>query len=699
MADTKTKQMETMAYIDTAMAVTGKIMALMGILKDSPSFSFKVSANPIELILNILDRLGVSREDMVNFLSKYIVWLVPVLEVGVKSIILTNLKHMVSCSIDPRIPIYLRKPIGGGTDTELGIDVSVDAIDPLGKLQVSPFSDEGSMLYFGTEGSSDIGSLARCSDFDAFLWFVIHCGRFPSSGNFDALKNVYDVRMTSSGNRTNTASIFNAVDCYGKDGQENLMKVGSTFTSSTYGQGSCVAMCKSVEYITETSNGETRSYPYKSTIVPISSDRNSLNWYADPKKSFKNLGGSISNYEWNYANERPICNLKYIDETSSTSKTELTSNSIKFMILPKPYINGIGRLNLNADGQVDFGEGYSVKNGNGVNVPSNIRIGDLGRPKITNATNAHKDMYACYNGLTVYEFNYDYLMSLRLFDAKVLTASLIESLCGLRMGLGIDGVNKTIEARDRVVEIIKNIVSQDEIVDDDCYFSFSNARYDKMLQETARKRAMRYDFGNATHGVGDVESALRQLEELDTATELNMKEKIISRVIDDVSVAITEEVDEKFRYGVRFSFVIDLVNNLALTIIECILTPKVLLLFEVNSKLMGGTWEKPSFEDLLSSLSDMIVSIVKEVRDMIVSELYKYMISILQPIITTLNDMILKEVLESYMNVLRDIMRNCPFIWFKFKAKDIDTKLDNVDYADIDESELNNGDKPQISNC
>ena len=55
--------------------------------------------------------------------------------------------------------------------------------------------------------------------------------------------------------------------------------------------------------------------------------------------------------------------------------------------------------------------------------------------------------------------------------------------------------------------------------------------------------------------------------------------------------------------------------------------------------------------------------------------------------------------LEDIASVMEDIIRNCPFIWFKFGNQDLETKLDTVDYADIDASTTKKGESPSTNNC
>ena len=142
-----------------------------------------------------------------------------------------------------------------------------------------------------------------------------------------------------------------------------------------------------------------------------------------------------------------------------------------------------------------------------------------------------------------------------------------------------------------------------------------------------------------------------------------------------------------------------MIEALTTAIVNGILSPKVLMLLEINQKIMGGTWEKFTMKDLLEALRVIIMAIVKEIRDMVIQELLKLVLKALEPIIQTLGSILLREQLENYSDAILEIVRNCPFIWFSFGNQDQETKLDTVDYADIDVSNTKEGEQPSTNNC
>jgi hypothetical protein len=129
------------------------------------------------------------------------------------------------------------------------------------------------------------------------------------------------------------------------------------------------------------------------------------------------------------------------------------------------------------------------------------------------------------------------------------------------------------------------------------------------------------------------------------------------------------------------------------------MSPKVLMLLEVNERLMGGSWKKFTVEDLLKAMMNIINALVKEVRDLLIQELVKLLMKYLHPIIELMGSIIVREKLDAYAELIDNIIKNCPLIWFRFGNQDLETKLDTVDYADIDVSSTRAGDKPSTNNC
>ena len=725
MASVKKMQEEAMASIDTAKALVDKVLTIMEIMVVDPSVALTFSSNPIGYLIQLLKHLGVTREEIELWLTNFLVYIIPVLEISVKAILLTNLKNMISCSVDPRIPEKYRKQhkaiTNYNTSQEYGIDINIESIDFMDKLSINPLGKFGSNWYFGLEGVEDSYKFARADDMDAFLWFVIHKGKFPNSSAISQLSDIGGIGgQNSKVTPTNgNGSLLSTVDVvYDKDSSSKIL-LGNTFKYQ--GDAHVISMCIDRKL---GDSGNT----IRNTLVPVSDDWSSVNWYARRADQLgKNLGfgwgdnQKTCNTKYkgkgrDFSKERGLCNLQYINQSSSDAPlTGLVNNKIRFTILPKPLIHipvlskgeppwRFKKMLFNDKGEYDSNGKYTL-----VDISDSQDLTYLdgavkidpksGSVTVTDKDKVIKNLMECYPGLTVFEFNYDYVMSIKLFDAKVLAHSLMESVLNMNMGISVGLGVRHQEGTETIKEIIKNILESDDSEINDCYYTFDNSKYDALLRKAEEKRARQERFGNVTHETSLFDSVNDILNEYDANAELHEQVDVLHRAITQAAVTVSDGVEESDKFDVEFNFIFDLIEALTTAIVNSILSPKVLMLLEVNQKIMGGTWEKFTLKDLIQALRAIIVAIVKEIRDMVIQELWKLVLKPLEPIIQMLASILLREQLENYADAILEIIRNSPFIWFRFSNKYEDSKLDTVDYADIDTSHNKEGEQPSTNKC
>ena len=727
MASIRDSQIEAMASIDTAKAMVDKVLTIMGILTATPSLSLNFATNPIGFLLQLLKHVGVTYEELRDWLANFLVLVIPVMEVSVKAVLLTNLKNMVSCSIDPRIPDKYRKRCGdvGKYIEDYGFDINLESIDFFDKLSENPLSDYGKEVYFGLDGVEDVYKFARAEDFDAFLWFVMHRARFYNSSEVvsenGVIKNegVFE-NMTIEPQDTSLLSVFNTYSP--SDNPSNIM-LGNTFKyKGSDASSNIISMCIDRKY-------DSENNAVSNTMVPVSCDSLSANWYIRRANQLtKNLGFGKSKFETrNFSKERGICNLEFFDTATSDESPAngLVNNSFRLTILPKPKVHipnvdekekpwGFKLFLFDEDGNFDLNGKYTISqniyptyDGEGDSRYAEYKLTDNDKirinvktGKVTVIGDIRKGLIECYKGLTVYEFNYDYVMGMKLFDAKVMATTLLDTLVNTRLGLKLDLVHQHQDATDEIKEIIKNIINSDDSTVEDCYFTFDNRKYDELLRKSEKRRARQYDFGNTNNTVGTFDNVAEILGEYDAEATLEGRVDILSRAITQATVNITEGLEESDKYGVEFGFVFDLIENLVFALVNAVLTPKVLMLLEVNRQLMGGNWKMFTIKDLLTAMRSIIISLVMEVRDLVIQELLKFIMKELMPLKEMMLSAIARERIENYTDAINEIIRNCPFLWFSLGggAADQETRLDTVDYADIDYSTTNKDEKPS-NNC
>lgn len=684
---------EALSKIDMAQAMADKVLIILDLIQSNKSYPLDLNA--MSFLMDILKSLGVSFDVIEEWLTNFLVYVIPTLELSTKAYLLSNLKNMVGCSTDPRIPEKYRKKHKSQDDTESsqerGIDIDIESIDYLDKLSISPLSDNGKGLYFGLDGINDSYKFARADDFDAFLWFVIHKGKFPNS----SIVKLDDNNNLILGNHKTTknykGSLLSSLEVTYNEDDPSTILLGNTFQ---YESGRTISMCIDIKY-------NDKGKILNNTIVPISDDWSSVNWYTRRANYFtKNIIGdkaSKISAKRDYSKEIPICNIQYIDQGSTDSPVIGTvNNKLRFTILPKPlvYINPkeltIKKILFNENGDFDKNGKYTLSDTKFDEIFKKEKSKDFEFNEGKSKADVIRSMYECYKGLTIYEFNYDLIMGMKLFDARSIVSALFDTLQNASLGLSVGLEERHQESTDTIKEIIKNIINTDDSTVNDCYHTFSNERYNMLLSNTANKRL------NRTDKFYDAKQILSASLSGDTVNE----EEVLHRAITQAKVTVTEGSDGSDEYGIANNFIFSLLNNLITAIVQSLLSPKLLMVIVVNQSMMGGgKWEKFNFSNLFKALQDIIVGIVKEVKDLIIDKLWKLVATRLDPLITITSDEIVKEQLDSYADVLREIMKYAPYIFHFIGGQRQDTKIDDVDYADIDIPSENNQDTPNTNNC
>lgn len=684
---------EALSKIDMAQAMADKVLIILDLIKSNKSYPLDLNA--MSFLMDILKSLGVSFDVIEEWLTNFLVYVIPTLELSTKAYLLSNLKNMVGCSTDPRIPEKYRKKHKSQDDTESsqerGIDIDIESIDYLDKLSISPLSDNGKGLYFGLDGINDSYKFARADDFDAFLWFVIHKGKFPNSSIVKLDKNNNLILGNHKTTKNYKGSLLSSLEVTYNEDDPSTILLGNTFQ---YESGRTISMCIDIKY-------NDKGKILNNTIVPISDDWSSVNWYTRRANYFtKNIIGdkaSKISAKRDYSKEIPICNIQYIDQGSTDSPVIGTvNNKLRFTILPKPlvYINPkeltIKKILFNENGDFDKNGKYTLSDTKFNEIFKKEKSKDFKFNEGKSKADVIRSMYECYKGLTIYEFNYDLIMGMKLFDARSIVSALFDTLQNASLGLSVGLEERHQESTDTIKEIIKNIINTDDSTVNDCYHTFSNDRYNMLLSNTANKRL------NRTDKFYDAKQILSASLSGDTVNE----EEVLHRAITQAKVTVTEGSDGSDEYGIANNFIFSLLNNLITAIVQSLLSPKLLMVIVVNQSMMGGgKWEKFNFSNLFKALQDIIVGIVKEVKDLIIDKLWKLVAIRLDPLITITSDEIVKEQLDSYADVLREIMKYAPYVFHFIGGQRQDTKIDDVDYADIDIPSENNQDTPNTNNC
>lgn len=815
---------ELLAYIDAILTMIEKYPTL-DIGNILSNVDINVSVNPFEFLLDIIGRTT-SNEEIMNFIVKMITDLLPAIELGVKGILLSNLKQTIDCINDPRIPSWLRQD--GIRDNanfpskndDRGFIFNVKNIDYTNMLSYSPLSQVGQMKYFGTKSYYQYGEdkfkdrkyysydeirrdfikrceereadptlilpnfdniikksevnnvyeLARAKDFNAFLWFVINKAKFTKATKIEGkLKDytiTYDNGLTVRPfeNSDDNSTVLGRIEGFlTSNSSQPLPFTPGSIITQTNGNNKfkvlslCTTLSSNIKDLPPILGNNEYSYDLTNAndttavninaekdnnfmFLPVSSNYTSANWYVNSGTFFNFLLPEKSRKPRDYEKDFAICNIEPLSEDKLLAAKVngvpfgFTSQEtyLRFTILPSPMVHipyidfstndgkvkysgqapwQIKRILFDKNGTPTQDGKYTVSpiNNNRYDDPNQkITTYDLGNnvKLIVNWDDGKYELtpldptvlFECYPGLTVYDFNYNYVMGMQLFDPAVIASQLLEMTTNIGMNGMVNfnlSVNKSETAYQmRIAEIVKNIIETTAFEASDCYYSFSNSKFNEMLEKSEIKRANGYAFSDTKNKVTTIslDDAYSILSEFDDSATLEENKDVITRAFTNATATITNEVLPEDRYNVEKGLVIDMITNLVMVIVNTMITPKIIILFEINKQLMGGHDENLTLEDLLNSLSGLITSIVLEIRDLILQELLSWVLSILSDLKDKLASMLVLEQVEFYTRLMSSLLKACKITLPK--ASPLDSMLDNVDYADIDVV-----DKPITNEC
>jgi hypothetical protein len=172
--------------------------------------------------------------------------------------------------------------------------------------------------------------------------------------------------------------------------------------------------------------------------------------------------------------------------------------------------------------------------------------------------------------------------------------------------------------------------------------------------------------------------------------------EVLTRFFKEASISYSDndEASETDKFHMQVNFANDLIGALAGVIIEAIMTPKVVMAYNINNELMGGNVGYiRTFEEFIRAFRNVIVGIVRELRNIIMKELLRFALNLLKPLISLFSVQLTKETYEIYKDLLKHLLDDClPNIgsylrglnFWRGKATILDTTLPEVTYADIE---------------
>lgn len=692
---------EAVGTINSAIAILDNVPEL-----NDSNYTLSLSLNPFNIIMMFLRKVK-SYDDIVNFVSKLIVFELPVIETAVKGYMLTHLKLFFSCSMNPIITHDL---------IQNGVVFDLKTVDLMNILHYCPLdlqnntnNSYGRYFYFGCDDMQIPDDLKYSVDFNSFLWYTVNRRRGE--------------REVWYGYKRNPKYEEDGVKVH-RSLPEKQTKKNGVITLEYNGRSSNLSNAEG--------NGMNIQTPFNNCIhvfigntAPYDIDEVDF-LYEDIKDKdyqiaeFEKLRKDIAHYI--FLLEKELFGLGYdLDEEDPDDSLDSEEN-----ILRKQMINAdMNRLKkmgqVLSDKEPDLQDVLSEEINNGLivlNTATNEWIYPISpineelvipnicmTQPISNVENQKKvtmdeisgytsqptlqyrpveDNY--YYHRTLFEFNTDYIMSLKLFDEKTLAAQLLEALSGC-LTINMDLSFEEIVIKNEVERMVHDILDTDDTVINDCFYSFDNNAYNQMLERARLERMGVSVFRDGTYnGQISAEDVMNQLNNITAGATKEQIQSAISSALYDVSRQVKSEYDNydtKVGFGFNANFINDLLNTLSYVIVLSVLSPKLYLLMAVNLKIMG---QEAGFDlaGFLESFKQMIAGIIRAVRDELMRMFKEWLMSLISKLAKDVSAKIALEQILYYKQLLQQCIE-C----FRLHGATADWNMADVDYSDIYETENN----------
>lgn len=290
---------------------------------------------------------------------------------------------------------------------------------------------------------------------------------------------------------------------------------------------------------------------------------------------------------------------------------------------------------------------------------------------------------------TLFEFNYDYIFSLKLLETKTLVANIIHSVLGLSTSVT---ANYSIQERvvaAKVQSIVKKIIQTDDTEVSDCYYTFDNDEYDKLLEESIKKHKGTYAYNNQNLQF-DYSSIIDSINNIDNSATLQEQINNISNVFSQISAipAQNGSIESKDQFTFGLNIIMEIIEQTITQIVMQVLSPKVAILFQINQYVMGDidpesqVWNS-GWENFLKNFENVIVETIKQIKEIILQQLLALVIEKLTPMLSLFVSKLLLETINDYVVLLKQLVNMCGLGWFSGSGTKNVLAIDNVNYADI----------------
>ena len=232
-----------------------------------------------------------------------------------------------------------------------------------------------------------------------------------------------------------------------------------------------------------------------------------------------------------------------------------------------------------------------------------------------------------YDTKTLNDLNNDFIDTLTLFNIDNIVVRIVEIIFG-SISFSISKTRKQLEEEEKINKIIDKMVDEDintkdnDTQGDDGFFSFSNEDMVVIERRSIERQRgiIKIKTSEEVNGSVPVSSLTSFTETMSVAqTEKQKKDALtngLNKMADDSSGKVTNPSD---KYTVKLNFFMSIIKNLIKVIVGIILSPKIVLIFLINYKIVYGP--NASYKDgvdFIRKNKKLFKQIIKRIAGMII---------------------------------------------------------------------------------
>ena len=673
-------------------SVSSSINAILSVLNGVTPLSverttngFSINLNPFQFVVSILQRIA-GYDRIVEFLSEIVAYGLPMLEDSMKIALIESLKDLFSCSVNPII---------GETLINEGVVLDLSTVDLMNILERCPigtdnemFRTNGSFFYFDVDRFSVPDQLERCKDLNAVIWYTKHRAMDRTVWyGYEYQDEDHEALLAQNGLSPGTfASEKNGVITMEYSEQYSGLKdsIGNPLKPDQCPASNCLHI-----FLGNTKGITSQAIPSYDEIAEKNEE------FLAFKTSITSLLASLNARMLLTSDIDEQANLQCEIDITEKIKNAIDNGVPVSTILPNLPIDEETDRRYIVIGDVTIYLSEYTYTHTKFDLAEEKKQHNVELSQIANQYQYRQPQENYYYGKTLFEFNTDYVMSVKFFDSKVLYAQIMDVMTGC-FGISLNLSFEERLVRNEVEKMLQHVIeNDDETIVNDCFFTFSNDEYNLLVDETEKERIGKYTGDSYAYGATiDYDKIYEELNKVSSSATLSEQVSNFKHAINEISRTIKpDEYNGTDKFSLNFSFLNNLLRSLTLSMVYGIISPKVYILMAINLKILG---RNPNFDvaGFIEYFKTMLINLIRSITDNILSQMNDWLVSLAKELVQRLADRLLFEQAQYYTQLLMSCMRAFRIMW-----GNQDWNMANVEYADIVSTENTIIGTPTNTNC